>query len=132
VFWKKGYEATSLADLLAATGLSKSSLYATFGGKRELFLAAFDSYRGEREREMSEILEGGPARQTIEAFFRILDEGGADPGGDDAPLGFACISCGIAHEVHPNPAALPGRIKHLGDGSRSAALGDRAARARFK
>ena len=45
VFWSKGYEGTSLADLLEATGLSKSSLYATFGDKRDLFLAAFDCYR---------------------------------------------------------------------------------------
>ena len=43
VFCCKGFEATSLADLLKATGLSKSSLYATFGGKRELFVAAFDA-----------------------------------------------------------------------------------------
>ncbi len=44
VFWPKGYEATSLADLLAATGLSKSSLYATFGDRRRHFLAAFQKY----------------------------------------------------------------------------------------
>ncbi len=50
VFWRKGYEATSLADLLAATRLSKSSLYATFGDKRSLFLAAFDAYRQARRR----------------------------------------------------------------------------------
>ena len=43
MFWQKGYEATSLADLLEAMGLSKSSLYAAFGGNRELFIAAFDA-----------------------------------------------------------------------------------------
>src|SRR6187549_1927026 len=36
VFWSKGYEGASLADILHATGLSKSSLYATFGDKRTL------------------------------------------------------------------------------------------------
>ncbi len=71
VFWSKGYEATSLADILTATGLSKSSLYATFGDKRALFLAAFDAYRKERMAHLERALnDGRPARQSIEAFFR--------------------------------------------------------------
>ena len=44
LFWSRGYEATSLADLLAATGLSKSSLYETFASKHALFLAALERY----------------------------------------------------------------------------------------
>jgi len=43
-FWTKGNEATSLDDLCAATGLSRSSLYATFGSKRNLLLLAVDRY----------------------------------------------------------------------------------------
>ena len=38
VFWRKGYEATSLADLCEAMGMSKSTLYAVFVDKRQLFL----------------------------------------------------------------------------------------------
>lgn len=72
MFWRKGYEATSMTDLLGATGLSKSSLYATFGGKHELFISAFDVYRQERARDMYRALESGPARQAIETFFRLL------------------------------------------------------------
>jgi TetR/AcrR family transcriptional repressor of nem operon len=72
MFWRKGYEATSMTDLLGATGLSKSSLYATFGGKHELFISAFDVYRQERARDMYRALENGPARQAIETFFRLL------------------------------------------------------------
>ena len=45
VFWAKGYAPTSLTDLLAATGLSKSSLYETFGSKHDLFLKALERYR---------------------------------------------------------------------------------------
>lgn len=71
VFWSKGYEAASLNDILSATGLSKSSLYATFGDKRELFLAAFEAYRRERMQRLETALnDGQPARQSIEKFFR--------------------------------------------------------------
>jgi len=44
-FWDRGYEATSLADVEATTGLSRSSLYQAFGSKRGLFDAALDRYR---------------------------------------------------------------------------------------
>ena len=45
VFWQRGYEATSLDDLLAEMDLSKSSFYQTFGGKSELFQKCLESYR---------------------------------------------------------------------------------------
>ncbi|QGF93618.1 TetR family transcriptional regulator [Pseudomonas sp. CFSAN084952] len=80
VFWRKGYEATSITDLLGATGLSKSSLYATFGGKRELFIMAFDAYRRDRTKDMHRALQDGPARHSIEAFFRSLFADIGDPG----------------------------------------------------
>jgi TetR/AcrR family transcriptional repressor of nem operon len=44
VFWLHGYEATSLQDLLKAMGLSKSSLYQGFGGKKALFLRCVNRY----------------------------------------------------------------------------------------
>ena len=43
-FWEHGYASTSLAQLQAATGLSKSSLYETYGSKRGLFDRAVQSY----------------------------------------------------------------------------------------
>ena len=44
VFWSSGYHGTSLPDLLAATRLSRGSLYAAFGDKHGLFLRALDRY----------------------------------------------------------------------------------------
>ena len=44
LFWRKGFEATSLANLESVTGLNRSSLYSTFGDKRAMFLAALDEY----------------------------------------------------------------------------------------
>ena len=46
VFWRRGYQATSLNDLLAAMDLSKSSFYETFGTKRDLLLTALKRYAG--------------------------------------------------------------------------------------
>lgn len=105
VFWCKGYEATSLADLLEAMGLSKSSLYAAFGGKRELFVAAFDAYRAERAREMHQILTQGPARQAIERFFRKIV---TDAGNGDSSRG--CMSINQAVEMAPRDPEIRTRV----------------------
>jgi len=40
LFWERGYEATSIDDLLQQMGINRASLYGTFGQKRELFLKA--------------------------------------------------------------------------------------------
>jgi TetR/AcrR family transcriptional repressor of nem operon len=98
VFWSKGYQSTSLNDILTATGLSKSSLYATFGDKRELFLAAFERYRRERIERLETILKSGqPARQAIEDFFR---QGVAASAEVEHPYG--CMTANEAVELAPH------------------------------
>ena len=44
IFWKKGYEATSLEELLAAMGMGKGSMYHNFGNKREVFKLALNRF----------------------------------------------------------------------------------------
>ncbi len=44
LFWRKGYEATSVSDLVQHLGIGKASLYATFGSKHELYVLALDRY----------------------------------------------------------------------------------------
>lgn len=44
VFWEKGFSATGIADLVAVTGLSRGSIYATFGDKTTFFLAGLERY----------------------------------------------------------------------------------------
>jgi TetR/AcrR family transcriptional repressor of nem operon len=56
-FWSKGYEATSMQDLLEATGLSKSSLYPTFGGKRQLFERCLSAYTDQMVEQLRERLQ---------------------------------------------------------------------------
>ena len=98
VFWSKGYEGTSLADILQATGLSKSSLYATFGDKRALFLAAFDAYRKERLEYLNHMLnDGQPARQSIERFFRQGVAHGVEATNSDG-----CMTANEAVELGPH------------------------------
>ena len=46
LFWQKGYEATSMRELVERTGVHRGSLYRTFGNKRELFLAAMEHWYG--------------------------------------------------------------------------------------
>ena len=45
LFWRRGYEATSVSDLTAAMGITPPSLYAAFGDKKHLFLEAVDCYQ---------------------------------------------------------------------------------------
>ncbi|WP_319761156.1 helix-turn-helix domain-containing protein [Maridesulfovibrio sp.] len=106
VFWRKGYEATSINDLLKATNLSKSSLYATFGGKRDLFLAAFDSYRDARKSEAIKILNQTPARKGIEQFYKMILEGAK---ADEFSNG--CMSINQAVEMAPHDEDVRVRVK---------------------
>lgn len=48
VFWRKGYEGTSISDLTDAMGINPPSLYAAFGDKERLFMAAIERYSAER------------------------------------------------------------------------------------
>ncbi|GIF25784.1 AcrR family transcriptional regulator [Actinoplanes tereljensis] len=61
VFAVHGLAATTLDDLVQATGLGKQSLYNAFGGKRELFLRALSEDREEAARAVSEALQHGDA-----------------------------------------------------------------------
>ena len=81
-FWAKGYAATSLDDLCAATGLGRSSLYAAFGGKQALYLGALDRYEAAALRRIAEALASrATPLEGIAAFVeRIIDDIVAGPG----------------------------------------------------
>ena len=69
-FWSKGFEATSLADLTEAMGLSKSSLYAAFGDKDALFARALNLYVAEISAERVRILRTAlSAREGLRDYF---------------------------------------------------------------
>ena len=75
VFWAKGYEATSMQDLVDAMGIQRGSLYATFGSKQQLFLKSLNRYSVTVVKKLLEILESKPsAIESIELFFAQLVE----------------------------------------------------------
>ena len=76
VFWRKGYEATSMRDIEAETGLNKQSLYRLFGDKRGMYLRALADYE---ERELLEVLDKlwldeSPKERFLRLFQHITDD----------------------------------------------------------
>ncbi|MCP4387559.1 MAG: TetR/AcrR family transcriptional regulator [Gammaproteobacteria bacterium] len=70
VFWEKGYQATSMQDLVAASGLLKGSLYGAFGDKHAMYLTALKHYDRTRMQAGIDMLNGdGSARQKIARLF---------------------------------------------------------------
>lgn len=70
VFWAKGYEATSLADLLEATGINKGSLYNAFGSKKKLFVRALLKYdREQRQAALGELAVLEDPLTAVELLF---------------------------------------------------------------
>lgn len=70
VFWAKGYEGASLADLTEAMGITKPSLYAAFGNKEALFHKALDLYEAEKLAYTREALKQPTARGVAEHVLR--------------------------------------------------------------
>ncbi len=80
VFWRRGYEATSIEDLVAAMNINRGSLYDTFGDKQRLFLACMDRYCHHMLTERFSLLDrSGSALDAIRRFFHgLLDQALAD------------------------------------------------------
>lgn len=72
-FWSFGYAATGLDDLVKATGLSKGSIYNTFGNKRTLYLRTFERYCDGVVAQVAALLDGPD--ETAAERLRALFEG---------------------------------------------------------
>ena len=75
LFWQKGYEATSMRDLLDAMSIGRGSFYDTFGNKHSLFLTALDRFEKTRTTWIIEALESpDPPLESIRYVFeRTVD-----------------------------------------------------------
>jgi len=107
-FWCKGYEATSVQDLLDGMGINRGSLYDTFGDKHALFLESIDRYYDKALAHTLETLESAAAaRDGIERIIRDA----ADCGCEDR-LRKGCLMTNSAVELAPHCFETAGRVAH--------------------
>jgi TetR/AcrR family transcriptional regulator, transcriptional repressor for nem operon len=79
-FWDRGYESTSVRDLVERTGITSASLYNAFGDKQALYKRALDHYVEESIVDRIRRCEGLAPREAISAFFaEILKRSLGDP-----------------------------------------------------
>ena len=70
VFWRHGYDGTSVDDLLAATGLHKGSLYKAFGDKRTLFITVLERYMGYMHAGWKQVRAANPSpKDALRQWF---------------------------------------------------------------
>ncbi|MFC3505387.1 TetR/AcrR family transcriptional regulator [Micromonospora krabiensis] len=107
VFRHKGYEGASMRDLAQATGLGSGSIYAAFGSKDGLYLAALDLYRQRYAAPLVEILRSGnDARDLIrEVFVGAVDDIVRDG------RRFACLIVGASMERAHHDRRVADRLR---------------------
>ncbi|MDP9864061.1 MULTISPECIES: TetR/AcrR family transcriptional regulator [Streptosporangium] len=102
LFWERGYEATSMADLVGHLGIGRASLYATFGGKHDLYLKALRRYLETREPSPVEMLSQPGA--ALPAVRRLVEFYAEDSIRDQRRRG--CMIANAAGELLPGDDAV--------------------------
>lgn len=93
LFWRQGYEGTSLSDLEEVMGTTRKSMYATFGNKEELFLKALQRYTDGPAAYGASSLREPTARQVAAAFLTGSAEASTWPG---RPAGCMGVTAALA------------------------------------
>jgi len=100
VFWRKGYEGASMADLTEAMGITKPSLYAAFGNKEELFRKALDRYVDGPGGYVQAALKRTTAREVVERLLSQSADAVTDPQNPPGCLAVqGALCCGDAAET---------------------------------
>jgi TetR/AcrR family transcriptional repressor of nem operon len=97
-FWSKGYEATSMNDLVKATGINRGSLYAAYPSKRALFMSALRHY--DRIYRVEHLQRLGVEHGPLEAIFTAFEDAAAKP--SDAATPGGCLLVNTALEMSPH------------------------------
>jgi TetR/AcrR family transcriptional repressor of nem operon len=106
LFWERGYEATSMADLVEHLGIARASIYTTFGGKHDLYLKALDRYLQTRDPDLVEMLsQPGPVLPAVRALVELYAHDSAY--GDRR---WGCMVVNAAVEVVPSDPQAARRV----------------------
>ena len=97
LFWDKGYEATSLSDIVTATGLKKGSLYSLFGGKRDMYLKSLAYYNAQYVKSACVALMDKTAGSPSVRLDRFLSSAVEAVVQDDDQRG--CFLCNAAADM---------------------------------
>ena len=108
LFWKKGYHATSIADLVSFLGINRGSLYDTYGGKKELFDKAFQLYRDNNTNAVTTFLE---SQNEVKIGFRKLFEMGINEAITDKDQK-GCFVVNTTTELIPGEEEMLKRIQN--------------------
>ncbi|MTE16985.1 TetR/AcrR family transcriptional regulator [Nocardia aurantiaca] len=93
LFWERGYEATSMSDLVAHLGIAKASIYSTFGGKRDLYLKALQRYLEMTDPViMDELSQPGPVLPAVRALVERYVREASSP---DSYLGCMVVNSAV-------------------------------------
>lgn len=87
VFWQQGYEAASLTDLTSAMGINRTSMYAAFGNKAELFRKALERYTRGPAAYGVRALEESTAQRVAAALLNGSVRASTRPGSPTGCLG---------------------------------------------
>ena len=94
VFWKQGFDGASLTDLTEAMGITRPSLYATYGNKEQLFRKVLDRYEQMHLRFVEQAMAEPSVRRTVEILLRGYAEVLTDPMHPPGCLGVNSALCG--------------------------------------
>lgn len=109
IFWTRGYQGTSLPDLMATTKLSRGSLYAAFGDKHGLFLLALDRYIVQALRRLDDELASG--QNALAGLKACIDGYVTRTEGNAGKRG--CLVVATAMELAAEDQEVSRRIAHF-------------------
>jgi TetR/AcrR family transcriptional repressor of nem operon len=106
-FWARGYEATSMQDLVSCMGINRGSLYATFGDKRSLFIQALRRYDAvHRQAWVAALGETASPRQAILTAFEAVVASVLKDGARDG-----CLLVNTALELSPHDPEISAIVR---------------------
>lgn len=115
LFWLRGYEAVGLRELLEHMGISRQSLYDTFGSKRQLFIRSIEHYRTTQLSSALALLEGdGSAIERVREVVRFFEALAMDT---------TCRGCLVANalvELGPHDEEIAGMLGDILEALRGA------------